>query len=194
MSTERYMTRFPHYEAGRCRWCGGEVTPPRRTWCSQACVEEWWVRSSGSHVRKRVHERDRGVCAACGYDADAAYKLLRDAAWEDCRLGGGQWVMQRGSYCSHWLKEERWARQFPRFHALAEQMGIPMRRRDVVNTSLWEADHVVPVSEGGGCCGLEGFQTLCWRCHLEETRRLTQRRKAKRLGWTGDLLQALIDA
>jgi hypothetical protein len=145
-------------------------------------------------VRHRVHERDRGICAQCGYDADAAMRQLRDAAWEDCCQGSGQWVMKRGSYYSHWLKEERWKVQFPRFHALAEQMGIPMRRRDVVNTSLWEADHIVPVSEGGGCCGLEGFQTLCWRCHLEETRKLTARRKAKRAGLTPEVVQSLIDA
>jgi HNH endonuclease. len=25
----------------------------------------------------------------------------------------------------------------------------------------WEADHIVPVSEGGGLCGLEGYRTLC---------------------------------
>ena len=29
----------------------------------------------------------------------------------------------------------------------------------------WEADHIVAVLEGGGGCGLDGFQTLCWECH-----------------------------
>jgi hypothetical protein len=121
-------------------------------------------------------------------------RQLRDAAWEDCRMGQGQWVLKRGSYCSHWLKEERWEVQFPRFHALAEQMGIPMRRRDIANTALWEADHITSVCEGGGCCGLDGYRTLCWRHHLEETAALARRRAQHRAGLTPEVVQALIDA
>jgi len=37
------------------------------------------------------------------------------------------------------------------------------------NLMLWEADHVVPVSHGGGLTGLENFQTLCVRCHQRKT-------------------------
>jgi hypothetical protein len=37
---------------------------------------------------------------------------------------------------------------------------------------LWEADHVVAVEEGGGQCGLEGYQTLCVPCHKRKTKRL----------------------
>lgn len=36
--------------------------------------------------------------------------------------------------------------------------------------TFWDADHIVPVSRGGGLCGLEGFRTLCWRCHKGATR------------------------
>ncbi len=48
--------------------------------------------------------------------------------------------------------------------------------------NLWDADHIVPVVEGGGECGLENMRTLCLRCHREETDRLrarisTQRRR-----------------
>lgn len=38
--------------------------------------------------------------------------------------------------------------------------------------SLWEADHILPVSQGGGCCGLENLRTLCIRCHRIETSKL----------------------
>lgn len=33
------------------------------------------------------------------------------------------------------------------------------------NLSLWDAHHIIPVHEGGGCCGLENYVTLCIRCH-----------------------------
>lgn len=50
--------------------------------------------------------------------------------------------------------------------------------------SLWQADHIVPVVEGGGSCGLENLRTLCWRCHRQETRklraRLSRRRRVKK--------------
>ena len=48
--------------------------------------------------------------------------------------------------------------------------------------SSWHADHIVPVSEGGGACDLSNLRTLCWRCHRAETtalrRRLYRRREA----------------
>lgn len=34
----------------------------------------------------------------------------------------------------------------------------------------WQADHILPVEQGGGACGLENFQTLCEDCHKEKTR------------------------
>ncbi len=42
--------------------------------------------------------------------------------------------------------------------------------------SLWDADHVVPVVEGGGECDLENLRTLCLRCHRAATAELRKRR------------------
>ncbi len=39
----------------------------------------------------------------------------------------------------------------------------------------WQADHVVPVAEGGGLCGLENMRTLCTPCHKRETAALRKR-------------------
>lgn len=33
----------------------------------------------------------------------------------------------------------------------------------------WQADHIVPVHQGGGGCGLDGFQTLCRWCHTSKS-------------------------
>jgi 5-methylcytosine-specific restriction enzyme A len=45
--------------------------------------------------------------------------------------------------------------------------------------SLWEAHHIVAVSQGGGECGLDNYQTLCWRCHRLKTRELRRKRRKK---------------
>lgn len=44
----------------------------------------------------------------------------------------------------------------------------------------WEADHIVPVSEGGGGCGIDGYRTLCIECHHGETALLAGRHAARR--------------
>lgn len=33
----------------------------------------------------------------------------------------------------------------------------------------WQADHVLPVNNGGGACDLDNFQTLCLDCHKNKT-------------------------
>jgi 5-methylcytosine-specific restriction endonuclease McrA len=45
--------------------------------------------------------------------------------------------------------------------------------------SLWDADHILPVAEGGGECDLENLRTLCLMCHREATAEL--RRRMRRL-------------
>lgn len=44
----------------------------------------------------------------------------------------------------------------------------------------WEADHIIPVCEGGGCCGIDNYRTLCGPCHLLATKDLWARLKRKR--------------
>lgn len=41
--------------------------------------------------------------------------------------------------------------------------------------SLWDADHIVPVAEGGGQCDLDNLRTLCVACHREATAALRVR-------------------
>jgi 5-methylcytosine-specific restriction enzyme A len=41
--------------------------------------------------------------------------------------------------------------------------------------SLWDADHIRPVAEGGGQCDLDNLRTLCLLCHREATAQLRQR-------------------
>lgn len=43
--------------------------------------------------------------------------------------------------------------------------------------SLWDADHIVPVVEGGGECDLSNIRTLCLKCHRAATTALCERRR-----------------
>jgi 5-methylcytosine-specific restriction protein A len=44
--------------------------------------------------------------------------------------------------------------------------------RRISRRTLWDADHIRPVVEGGGECDLENIRTLCLACHRQETRNL----------------------
>jgi 5-methylcytosine-specific restriction enzyme A len=47
--------------------------------------------------------------------------------------------------------------------------------------NLWDADHIVPVVEGGGECDLANMRTLCLKCHKLETVELCRRRRQARI-------------
>jgi hypothetical protein len=44
-----------------------------------------------------------------------------------------------------------------------------MTAERITDGMVWEADHRVPVWNGGGQCGLENLQTLCVACHRAKT-------------------------
>ena len=115
-----------------CRWCRGPVPPPRRTFCSDACVHEWKIRSSPWYVRREVKKRDKGICRICGMNVLKAHR-----AWRAAKPP----AVDRAA-------RKRWRAARPR----------------------WEADHIVPVADGGGECGLENYRLLCRACHIQVTR------------------------
>lgn len=164
-AAERDKARGPN---GRrlCRWCATEVEPPRRTFCSEACVDEWNIRSSPSYARQKVYERDKGVCALCGVDTGKQAKELR-----------AEFGVQHSRPAADREKA---------FYARLRALHISSSRWHETFGGLWDMDHTVPVIEGGGSCGLENLRTLCLRCHWQQTRTLgrrrSQRRKKKRLG------------
>ena len=134
-----------HGPGGRalCRWCRIEVPKGRRTFCSDACVHEWSLRTDPGYLREQVFARDHGVCAQCGVDTIA---LRRD--------------MRKLDYAAR--------RQFLRKWKLSENS----------RKSLWDADHVLPVAEGGGQCNLSNMRTLCLLCHRKATAELRARMRA----------------
>lgn len=47
--------------------------------------------------------------------------------------------------------------------------------REGSRKSLWDADHRIPVAEGGGQCDLDNMRTLCLLCHRKATADLRTR-------------------
>jgi 5-methylcytosine-specific restriction protein A len=126
-----------------CRWCrSGIAEGRRRTFCSEACVHEWKLRTDPGYLRDKVFERDRGVCAQCGTDTKSLRGEMRKLDYAARRTFLKEWGLREGS-----------------------------------RKSLWDADHIVPVAEGGGQCDLSNMRTLCLRCHREATAALRVRLK-----------------
>lgn len=64
----------------------------------------------------------------------------------------------------------------PRRLALLVEWGLKARTRK----TLWDADHILPVAEGGGECDLENLRTLCLPCHRNATAALRLRLRSAR--------------
>lgn len=150
---------------GLCRRCGAEVPTGRVTFCSGACVREWKIRTQPAFARRLVEERDRGVCAACGLDTEEARRWARRVSRRLCDFRGPLYGQHADTFAGY-----EWAK-IP---------GLPRTSR-----SWWQADHILPVAEGGGDCGLENLRTLCSWCHAKASGELRRRLNARRRQGTG---------
>lgn len=161
---------------GHCRGCGKPVPKGSRSWCSQECIERQMIRNQPAHARFRVLQRDKGVCAGCG----------RDCVDLERRITA--WVR-----ATHLPDDIPGYRRRMKRATLAERFGVRIsghgHRFASIASSTWQADHIIPVIEGGGGCGLDNLRTLCSCCHKAATRVLATRRAwlRKRLAaWRGD--------
>jgi hypothetical protein len=142
-----------------CRGCHKEMPKGFRAWCSEECRVDKYVRA-GWHVRFHVWNRDKGVCALCRADSEKAERIIAYLQGRTVYIRG-EWRTR--TPCDGFaLVRSAWGRSY------------------WDTSSLWEADHVIPVAEGGGGCGLDGYRTLCRPCHLAETKALRARLAAGR--------------
>lgn len=154
----------PRGPSGRrlCRWCRVEVPKGRRTFCSDGCVDKHLIRSNPGHARSRVWRRDQGVCALCRFDTKWIDQRISAAVAALKRRDGKTPARGPFGFCGvHWT--------------IRQQMGIPSHRM-----TYWDMDHIKPVAEGGGECGLRNLRTLCIPCHKKETASLAGRRSKTR--------------
>lgn len=124
--------------------------PPRKTTYSQDCYDAWAARNDPQAVRRIVYERDHGVCSICQCSTDALKAALRTAFIA-------------------WADGDR-----------ASPRPMPPAGFPGLDRTWWEADHIIPVVEGGGGCGPEGYRTACLPCHKVQTKALAARRAARR--------------
>lgn len=120
-----------------CRWCNNGVNKPRRTICSPECEHQLKLRISNRYMRDCTYERDKGICNICNQDT----KLLAKQA-----------LSLYGKDRDDYLK----------LNNISLKRKIWIRKH---GGGLWDADHIVPVKNGGGLCGLENIRTLCISCH-----------------------------
>lgn len=176
---------------GLCRWCGQEVPAGRVTWCSARCIKDYRLRSNGDAVRLAVFKRDLGRCALCHLDTEALKHTLFK---HERRLYGllepllGRLAVEHGTFI-HMLDAgvRSKADEDPAVKQAADELrqclaGLPpaLVKRWRAGRSLWDADHTVPVVEGGGAAGLDNLRTLCVPCHQTVTKALRQRLEARR--------------
>lgn len=150
--------------------CGRPPGKGRRYWHSAECVEQWKIRNDPATVREAVWKRDRGVCAVCGDDTKDHAQRHREeiAAWR--------------------AREPKWELPppgTPRVSDLPAARRAWWDQRPRTRQHFWEADHIVPVCEGGGQCGLENYRTLCLPCHRNATTELRKRIAERRRNENG---------
>lgn len=148
--------------------CKGQVLKPRRYWCSNQCVEAGQWLNNPTFVRRRVFERDKGVCSCCGFDAAQAERIDK--------------ALHRQIYAA---KDRGWHRppDYSTFKVITEARLLLCHLwtgRSRIGSHLWEADHIVAVVEGGGGVQLAGYRTLCLICHKQATAALASRRAVAR--------------
>ena len=124
--------------------------------CSEGCLRRYRVLSAPGAAREAIFALERGVCQLCKLDTHALLQALRaePSVHERARM-----LEAVGTF-----GERRVA-------------AVAMNPRA---GDLWQADHIVPVSEGGGEADLENYRTLCDPCHAAETAALRARLKAKK--------------
>jgi 5-methylcytosine-specific restriction protein A len=131
----------------------------------------------------------RGLCRWCSLEVPARrFTFCSEYCVHEWKLRSQpgylreQILKRDGGVCAHCgLDTLREHRRLKRARgdtraALMRHWGFSTRMRK----SLWDADHILPVTEGGGECDLDNIRTLCLRCHRSVTAQLRERiRRAK---------------
>lgn len=175
---------------GHCRWCDKPIVNPKgvplaRTW-HPACVEIYKVAMFSDSQRAAVLDRDHGVCARCGRNAE---QMRLRASWTRVEE---RWNPDWRSYGSRPRDmrpmRARWDRFKVRLFAALENrktrmIGQGWRIYDRNAGAWWQADHIMPLIESDGRMEyflLSNLVTLCTQCHNAKTASESADRAAKR--------------
>lgn len=138
---------------GLCTWCGTRVPAGRQTWCGKRCV--WLYRmTQPACLRDAVFARDHGVCSSCSVDSVALYRVIQRYA----ALHG----------------VEKTARILTHLQRPSSVKVVQHLLDD--RATVWDADHVRPISKGGKPFDLGNIRTLCYWCHKRATKELASKK------------------
>lgn len=135
-----------------CAYCGGTLSTVSRlpgvisTYCSRECADQGRLKRGGmaNQLREQVFALEGGCCQLCGIDGHALFTRIR-ALEPSERLNA--------------LCNANW--KLPKSAKALDRLLHEPKEGD-----FWQADHILPVAQGGGGCGLENLRTLCVPCHL----------------------------
>jgi 5-methylcytosine-specific restriction endonuclease McrA len=163
-----------------CVWCGKALPSgkKKKRWCSQKCVDEFLIiKGDMGLVRAKLRKRERECCQGCGGDLKALAQVLRI----DLEALGSPNI-RASTFMTIWGRWRDWFGKKQKgeldHHAAGFILG-PSPPASVVHTrlllqqfsrrSLWQADHIVAVEDGGSGTDLSNLQLLCTKCHLGKT-------------------------
>ena len=169
--------------------CGQEISKGARSTATAQCYPKWALINDQTTIRRAVFERDKGICAVCRVDSRKKQREAQDTKelmmWlarrhaQDILRAGGKLELNGMPFdYGDWAWACRIVEQW-----VKERFGV-------LSGHAWEADHIIPVIEGGGQCDLTGYRTLCIACHKQATKDLAARR-AKAHGCRGDIGRAM---
>jgi hypothetical protein len=163
-----FEAMWPKRTDGLCRCgCGEKLVGRERSWRKGHEVDPVQLfkiaKGDSDAIRSALADRDHGVCALCGLNtqeaAEAAGRWFDLADPAEQAAAVAEQAILRG-----------------RFMALGFPSPVWYSAR---RCNWWEADHTVPLVEGGTNT-LENLRTLCVRCHSRETKALAARRAQAR--------------
>lgn len=135
-----------------CSFCASPCQGRRTAWCSQQCLDDYFLACNDPKaVELALQARDKEVCQSCGLDTKLFLQDILNLPLD--RIQKNLWRLEG------FISEVKLGAFEPTLG------GTRMLLHEITRARLWQAHHVVPVSQGGGLCGLEGFLTLCLRCH-----------------------------
>lgn len=131
-----------------CRFCRKPLR--KGVYCSKECHKEVDVRC-GFHLRHYMRKRDNGICADCRINTEELDGALRELLWK---------LKSKYCYSGEGLRFLRLNGSMGLFWNILRQCGLGCEFK---TTETFH--HVIPVEQGGGCCGMDNLVTLCVRCH-----------------------------
>jgi 5-methylcytosine-specific restriction protein A len=159
--------------------CGSDLTPSRQRVTKGGWAE---VRSLPRGPNGRVLcrwcaiEVPRGRRTFCSSDCVHEWKLRTDPGY----LREQVFARDQGACAACGISTESLRKEFRKLDYRARRQFLKeWKLKEDWRRSLWDADHVIPVAEGGGECDLANMRTLCLKCHRAATAELRKRLATK---------------